>query len=86
LTRATEVQLVVINKGMERGVIALLTELFERMAAVEQYTREGAAIQLQMATQLGQVVDGAGRIRQEVEKMQRGNRGSDDDDLPPLAS
>jgi hypothetical protein len=86
MTRATEVQIVIMNKGMERGMIALMQELFERIAECEANVRDIGLIQLQATTQLAQVVDGAGAMRQQVEQIKRIVRGSADDDLPPLAS
>lgn len=83
MTRSTEVQMVLSNKGMERGVTILLTELFEKNAEMRQNLTHLSQTLDMMATMLSQVVDGAGAMRGQIEKMQ----GTDeDDDLPPLAS
>jgi len=86
MTRATEIQMIILNKGVERGMIALVTELFERMAAQEQQLREAALIQLQMAKMMEQITDGAGAIRKEVERLRGERTGSEDSDLPPTAT
>lgn len=86
MTRPTEVQLIIMNKGMERGMIALVTELFERVASIEANLRDAAVIQLQMASQLEKIVDGTGNIRKEVERLRRSHHGGESDDLPPTAT
>lgn len=83
VTKAREIPMILMNKGTERGVVFLLTELFERQAALEQQQREVGASLLQMAQILDQVTTGAGAMRSQIEKMQG---KEEDDDLPPLAS
>lgn len=78
MTRPTEVQLVLMNKGMERGTAYLLSELFEKHAALQQDVTHLAQSLDMMANMLSQVVDGASAIRKEVERMQ----GGVDDDAP----
>lgn len=85
MTKAREVDMIFANKGDERAVRLLLTELFERIAGVERTVSELATLQLGMAGQLEKIVDGAGMIRQQVEKLQ-GDPNSDDTTLPSRAS
>lgn len=85
MTRPTEVDMIFANKGAERATRLLITELLERVAGVERTVSELATLQLGMADQLGKVVDGAGMIRQQVEKLQ-GSPDGDDDSLPSTAS
>ena len=83
MTRSTEVQMVLDNKGMDRGITMLFSELLERQAALESDMKENAAIILHAITLLTQVTDGAGAMREQMEKMQR---GGDDDDAPNASS
>jgi hypothetical protein len=80
MTRATEVELVMRQSGFEKGTIKLLAELFERQSKLEQDMRENAEIILQVSTMMAQVVDGAGAMRQQVEKLTKGD--DNDEDLP----
>jgi hypothetical protein len=82
-TKAREIPMILQSKGTERGVVFLLTELFERQAALEAQQREVGASLLQMAQIIDQVTTGAGVMRQQIERMQG---KEEDDDLPPLAS
>lgn len=83
MTKAREVEMVLNNKGFERGTRLLLTELFERVQGIETTVAELASFQLSNANMLAQVVDGAGVLRQQVEKLQGNPNG--DDDLPGSA-
>lgn len=85
MTRSTEIQIAVMKLGLERATIKLLAELFERIAQCESNVREMSLIQLKGLEQLAQVVDGAGAMRTQIEKM-RGMARDDDDDLPPTAN
>ena len=79
--RATEVRNFIKASG-EDGVIKCMEQLFERQAAVEQAVQENGLILLEMAKQMAQIVDGAGAIRDKVERMQ----GTDTDDDAPMAT
>lgn len=82
MTKSREVQTVLAMQG-EAGLRRLMIELFERMEAHEQDMTELGVIQLQMISQMGRVVDGAGHLRDEIEKIARRRTG--DDDLPPAS-
>lgn len=81
--RATEVRLFVKAHG-EDGMIKVLEQCLERCAALEQNMSEMAHIQYEMMKLTDKVVTGAGVLRDQVEKMQRG--GIDDDDDLPMAT
>jgi hypothetical protein len=83
MTKAREVPHVLRNKGMEKGVEALLVELFEMNSHLLQQLSECNAAMLQMTNIITQTVDGSAAMRQAVEKLQ--GKG-DDDELPPTAS
>lgn len=76
--RATEIALFVKANG-EAGMIKVLEQLSERQSAVEESVKENGMILLQMASMMAQIVDGAGAMRDKIEKMQG---REDDDDLP----
>lgn len=83
MTKAREIDMVLTNKGMERGVKLLLTEAYERLAAIEQQQREIGAYMLQIATIVAQTVDGTTAMRDHIDKMS--GKSEDDDDLPSTA-
>lgn len=84
MTKAREVDMIFANKGAERATRLLITECLERLAGVERTVSELATLQLGMAGQVEKIVDGAGAIRAQVEKLQ-GNPNGDDDTLPSSA-
>lgn len=85
MTKAREVETVLKNRGYEKGTRDLLIELYEWRAQVAHDIQEMVQTQLHSINMIGQVVDGASRLRTELERLQRRNN-NDDDDLPPLAS
>lgn len=84
MTKAREVRIVIQNKGMERGVIALLEELFEAQAAIRQTQVEVAQHLLQMSNLLDQIAIGATGMRKQIERIM-GVGDDEDDTLPPTA-
>lgn len=83
MTKSREVPTVFAAKGFEKGTRDMMVETYERLAAVEQQVAELAIMQLQIIKSLEQVVDGAGGMRKQIERMQG---RPDDDDLPDVAN
>lgn len=84
MTKSRDISAVLRDKGDRNGLVALVTELFERQAALEQQMNEVGMHLLQMTRVLDQVTTGAGMMRQQIERMQ--GITDEDDDLPPTAS
>jgi hypothetical protein len=84
-TRAREVQMILQNKGMERGIVLLLQELFERQSVVEQSVSEMLSMQLKMADLIAQTVDGAVAMRQHIESMSKADDRARNDDASRTA-
>lgn len=76
--RATEVRNFIRVHG-EEGVIKCIEQLYERQNQVDQNVQELGIQLLHMTKLLGQITDGAGAMREQIERMQ-GSR--DDEDLP----
>lgn len=72
MTKGREVQMVLMNKGYERGVAMLLTELFEKQAQLQRDLAHLAQSLDMMTNITAQVVEGTTAIRSQVESMQRG--------------
>lgn len=69
-TKGREVDVIMANKGMERGTRALLVECLERLAIAERGINECVQIQMQTIKTLNTLAEGANGVRQQVEKMQ----------------
>ena len=84
-TKSREVQMILQNKGMERGVALLLQELFERQSVVEQSVSEMLGMQLKMADLIAQTIDGAAAMRQHIEGMAKADDRARNDDASRTA-
>lgn len=80
-TKSREVQMIFQNKGAERAAIELISELFERMRALEHNMNETNTMQIQVIQSLSSIVDGAGAMRERIEAMDKSKRRADDLDI-----